>query len=173
MFGGGTGDGAMTNGYDGDHLDFRDGEFAGTFIAKAEYHQHGPAPTALDALPARAVGFTGRDGELRALLDAFDPSAPESPAAVLVAAVSGLGGIGKTALAVEAAHEACGRGWFPGGVLFMDLHGYDDDPVTADQALEALLRALGTAPEHIPARSRPVRRTSCRPRSWPQPWPCR
>ncbi|NGO49372.1 tetratricopeptide repeat protein [Streptomyces ureilyticus] len=141
----------MTNGYDGDHLDFRGGEFTGPFTAKAEYHEHGPAPTALDALPARAVGFTGRDGELRALLDAFDPSAPERPAAVLVAAVSGLGGIGKTALAVEAAHEACGRGWFPGGVLFMDLHGYDDDPVTADQALEALLRALGTAPEHIPA----------------------
>ncbi|GAA2655462.1 tetratricopeptide repeat protein [Streptomyces vastus] len=105
----------------------------------------------MDALPAKAVGFTGRDDELRALLDAFDPSAPERPAAVLVAAVSGLGGIGKTALAVEAAHEACGRGWFPGGVLFVDLHGYDDDPVTADQALEALLRALGTAPEHIPA----------------------
>ncbi|WP_189320580.1 tetratricopeptide repeat protein [Streptomyces flaveus] len=141
----------MTNGYDGDHLDFRGGEFTGPFTAKAEYHEHGPAPTALDALPARAVGFTGRDDELRALLDAFDPSAPEGPAAVLVAAVSGLGGIGKTALAVEAAHEACGRGWFAGGVLFMDLHGYDDDPVTADQALEALLRALGTAPEHIPA----------------------
>ncbi|MFC4464491.1 AAA family ATPase, partial [Streptomyces xiangluensis] len=141
----------MTNGYDGDHLDFRGGEFTGPFTAKAEYHEHGPAPTALDALPARAVGFTGRDDELRALLDAFDPSAPERPAAVLVAAVSGLGGIGKTALAVEAAHEACGRGWFPGGVLFIDLHGYDDDPGTADQALEALLRALGTAPEHIPA----------------------
>ncbi|WP_033321168.1 tetratricopeptide repeat protein [Streptomyces yerevanensis] len=141
----------MTNEYDGDHLDFRGAKFPGSFTAKAEYHEHGPAPTALDALPAQAVGFTGRDGELRALLDAFDPSAPERPAAVLVAAVSGLGGIGKTALAVEAAHEACGRGWFTGGVLFMDLHGYDDDPVTADQALEALLRALGTAPEHIPA----------------------
>ncbi|MGI5194750.1 tetratricopeptide repeat protein [Streptomyces sp. CA-288835] len=141
----------MTNEYDGDHLDFRGVKVTGPFTAKAEYHKHGPAPTALDALPARAVGFTGRDDELRALLDAFDPSAPERPTAVLVAAVSGLGGIGKTALAVEAAHEACGRGWFTGGVLFMDLHGYDDDPVTADQALEALLRALGTAPEHIPA----------------------
>ncbi|MFG2024222.1 tetratricopeptide repeat protein [Streptomyces sp. NPDC048825] len=141
----------MTNGYGGDHLDFRGGEFTGSFTAKAEYHEHGPAPTALDALPAKAVGFTGRDDELRALLDAFDPSVPQRPAAVLVAAVSGLGGIGKTALAVEAAHEACGRGWFAGGVLFMDLHGYDDDPVTADQALEALLRALGTAPEHIQA----------------------
>jgi len=69
---------------------------------------------------------------------------------VLVAAVSGLGGIGKTALAVQAVHEACHKGWFPGGVLFVNLHGYDGDRVTAEQALETLLRALGTPPEHIP-----------------------
>ncbi|MGW0835633.1 tetratricopeptide repeat protein [Streptomyces prunicolor] len=140
------------SGYGGDHLDFRGGEFKGPFTAKTEYREHAPAPSALDALPARAVGFTGREPELRELLDAFDPSEPGAvPEAVVVAAVSGLGGIGKTALAVEAGHEACGRGWFPGGVLFVDLHGYDKDPVVAEQALEALLRALGTEPEHIPA----------------------
>ncbi|MFF1676657.1 tetratricopeptide repeat protein [Streptomyces sp. NPDC058256] len=141
----------MTTEYGGDHLDFRDGKFTGPFTAKAEYREHAPAPTALDALPARAVGFTGRDSELRALLDAFDPSASGAgPEAVVVAAVSGLGGIGKTALAVEAGYEACGKGWFPGGVLFLDLHGYDEEPVTADRALEALLRALSAEPEHIP-----------------------
>ena len=143
------------SGYGGDHLDFRGGEFKGPFTAKAEYREHAPAPSALDALPARAVGFTGREPELRELLDAFDPSAASGPCtapeAVVVAAVSGLGGIGKTALAVEAGHEARGKGWFPGGVLFVDLHGYDEEPVTAGQALEALLRALGTEPEHIPA----------------------
>ncbi|WP_326720590.1 tetratricopeptide repeat protein [Streptomyces sp. NBC_00243] len=141
----------MTTEYGGDHLDFRGGEFKGPFTAKAEYREHAPAPSALDALPARAVGFTGRDGELQALLDAFDPSASGAgPEAVVVAAVSGLGGIGKTALAVEAGHEACRKGWFPGGVLFVDLHGYDEEPVMAGQALEALLRALSTEPEHIP-----------------------
>ena len=41
-------------------------------------------------------------------------------------------------------------GWFPGGVLFIDLHGYDDAPVKPGQALDALLRALGIAAEHIP-----------------------
>ncbi|MGW3410586.1 tetratricopeptide repeat protein [Streptomyces sp. NPDC000888] len=142
----------MTTG--GDHLDFREGTFTGPFTAKAEYREHAPAPTALDALPAVAVGFTGRDSELRVLLDTFDPA--ESAAgleAVVVSAVSGLGGIGKTALAVQAGHDACEKGWFPGGVVFLDLHGYDDEPVTADQALEALLRALGTEPEHIPTRA--------------------
>ncbi|MET7572977.1 tetratricopeptide repeat protein [Streptomyces sp. NPDC005492] len=140
----------MTTGYGGDHLDFGRAEFNGPFTAKAEYHQRGAAPTALDALPARAAGFTGRGRELAQLLDAFDPAVADAPEAVVVAAVSGLGGIGKTALAVEAAHTACEKGWFPGGVLFVNLHGYDDDLVTAEQAVEALLRALGVEPEHIP-----------------------
>ncbi|WP_328678967.1 tetratricopeptide repeat protein [Streptomyces sp. NBC_00343] len=138
--------------YGGDHQDFRGGEFNGDFTAKkVEYHQHAPAPTALDSLPPKAAGFTGRGDQLGELLGAFDPDGSgEAPGAVLVAAVSGLGGIGKTALAVQAVHEACDRGWFPGGVLFVNLHGYDDDRVTAEQALETLLRALGTPPEHIP-----------------------
>lgn len=104
----------------------------------------------MDALPPKVAGFTGRRDQLAELLGAFDPDGGEAPGAVLVAAVSGLGGIGKTALAVEAAHAARKNGWFPGGVLFVNLHGYDDDYVTAEQALEDLLRALGTPPEHIP-----------------------
>lgn len=135
-----------------DHIDFQGGEFRGTVIGKAEYRQRTPAPTALDALPPQAAGFTGREEELTRLLLALNPaSGTGERRAVLVAAVSGLGGIGKTALAVEAAYAAQEAGWFPGGVLFLDLHGYDDVPVTADQALQSLLRALGVEPEHVPA----------------------
>lgn len=142
----------MVDEYRGDHVNLRGGEFYGPVVAKGNFYQQAAAPTALNALPARAAGFTGRGGELDQLLRAFDPSGVGNGAPVLVAALSGLGGIGKTALAVEAAHEACRRGWFPGGVLFLDLHGYDDDPVTGEQALETLLRALGVEPEHIPVR---------------------
>jgi len=132
----------------GDHLDFSGAEFRGLVVAKGEVHQHAVFPEGLDSLPARAPGFTGRDDELAALLDVLAPTGT-----VAAAAVSGLGGAGKTALAVEAAHEACRRGWFPGGVLFLDLHGYDDDPVDGGLALGALLRAMGTRPENIPGRS--------------------
>ncbi|MDT0574084.1 tetratricopeptide repeat protein [Streptomyces sp. DSM 3412] len=137
--------------YGGDHSDFRGGVFLREAIGvQVVIHLGGAAaaPEALAALPPRPGGFTGRDGETAELLRALDGSA-----AVLVSAVSGLGGIGKTALAVETAHLACGEGWFPGGVLFVDLHGYDEEPVTADQALQSLLRALGVPPERIPARA--------------------
>ncbi|MET8579260.1 tetratricopeptide repeat protein [Streptomyces collinus] len=134
-----------------DHVDFSGAEFRGPVVGKAEYRQQAPAPTATNALPPRTAGFTGRDEELARLRDALNPVAgPATPQAVLVAAVSGLGGVGKTALAVEAAYAARAEGWFPGGVLVVDLHGYDDAPVTADQALQSLLRALGVEPQHIP-----------------------
>ncbi|MFD3618048.1 ATP-binding protein [Streptomyces sp. NPDC058676] len=140
--------------YSGDHADFRGGVFLREVVGVQVVIQQGGAavPEALAALPPRPNGFTGRESQTAALLRTLDPAgvrSSESPA-VPVAAVSGLGGVGKTALAVESAHLACERGWFPGGVLFIDLHGYDQEPVTADRALQALLRALGTRPEHIP-----------------------
>ena len=78
----------------------------------------------------------------------LDPAGTAGPA--VVSAVGGLAGVGKTTLAVQAGHAALKRGWFGGGVLFVDLHGYDEAPVEPGQALDALLRALGVPAEHIP-----------------------
>ncbi|MEU6146116.1 tetratricopeptide repeat protein [Streptomyces sp. NPDC047081] len=97
------------------------------------------------------MGFTGRSAELDRLLPHLAPSENDTAALpLLIFAVTGMGGIGKTALAVEAAHRAIGSGWFPGGTLFVDLRGYDDDPATADQAVLALLDALGIRDRDLP-----------------------
>jgi len=106
------------------------------------------APTALAQLPPLTVGFTGRDDELAVLADLLAQEGTAGP--VLVSAVAGLAGVGKTTLTVAAGHAAVKQGWFSGGVLFVDLHGYDETPVEAGQALDALLRALGVPSEHIP-----------------------
>ena len=111
---------------------------------------------ALSGLPACTPGFTGRDADLDTLIHALAPSvsgsSPSTPGqSVTVVSVNGLPGIGKTELAVQAARTVLGRGWFPGGVLFVDMLGYDPrGRLTSDQALEGFLRALGIAGEHIP-----------------------
>nr|WP_026179228.1 tetratricopeptide repeat protein [Streptomyces hokutonensis] len=69
---------------------------------------------------------------------------------MVICAVSGLGGIGKTSLALCAAHRAVRDGWFPGGTLFVDFRGYDEDPVTADQAVVALLDGMGVRGADLP-----------------------
>lgn len=137
--------------YGGDHTDFRGGLFLREVVGVQVVVQEGgtAVPEAMTGLPPRPGGFTGRDRETEDLLRALDPDGAQSAAAP-VTSVSGLGGIGKTALAVETAYLARERGWFPGGVLFIDLHGYDREPVTADRSLRTLLHALGIPPEHMP-----------------------
>ena len=108
----------------------------------------GPGATALGQLPAPVAGFTGRADELAVMMGLLDPSKADRGAEV--SAVAGLAGVGKTSLAVQAGHAARDRGWYGGGVLFIDLHGYDEAPVVPAQALDALLRALGVPAELIP-----------------------
>lgn len=84
-------------------------------------------------------------------MDLLDPAHPQA-AAVRVAAVTGLAGVGKTELVLQAAHAALGNGWFPGGVLFVDVLGYDPQrAVMASTVLEGLLHAAGIPGESIPA----------------------
>jgi tetratricopeptide (TPR) repeat protein len=108
----------------------------------------GPAPRASAAVPAGPRCLVGRDDEVGELLGLLDPRRPGPPAVV----VAGLPGVGKTALALHVAHEAVFvRGWFPGGVPFVDLRGYDPDrQLTAGQTLGEVLRQLGVADADLP-----------------------
>ncbi|MGY0491663.1 ATP-binding protein [Streptomyces sp. WG-D5] len=108
-------------------------------------------PSALRGLPMKSPSFTGQDELLARLTDAMDPE--RHAEVVLVSAVAGLGGVGKTEAVVQVAHRArTRRGWFPGGVLFIDLFGYDSDRCMAPgDALQNLLGALGVAADVIPS----------------------
>ncbi|MFF2348517.1 tetratricopeptide repeat protein [Kitasatospora sp. NPDC058115] len=96
--------------------------------------------------PAVPAGFTGREADLRGLLDLLGQDAGT---AVVVASVRGMGGIGKTTLALATAHAALAAGAFAGAV-FLDLRGYDDTPLDAGQVLDGVLRQLGVDPDLIP-----------------------
>ena len=71
-----------------------------------------------------------------------------SQGAGVVGLITGSGGMGKTTLAVRAAHVL--RPGFPGGVFFLDLLGMSPRPMAAGDALRLLLRALGAADKQVP-----------------------
>jgi DNA-binding SARP family transcriptional activator/tetratricopeptide (TPR) repeat protein len=103
------------------------------------------APRVPRQLPADIAAFTGRTHELADLYDI------PGTTAVVITAIDGMAGIGKTALAVHAAHELAGR--YPDGQLFIDLHGYTEGmaPVEPGDALHRMLRALGVPGTQIPS----------------------
>ncbi|MBC9719041.1 tetratricopeptide repeat protein [Streptomyces sp. TRM66268-LWL] len=98
-------------------------------------------------LPGDVPVFTGRVRQL-AELDRL-LSAPAASGAVAICALSGTAGVGKTALAVHWAHRAAPA--FPDGQLYLNLRGYDPErPVSAAEALEVFLRALGVEGPAVP-----------------------
>ncbi|MFI6230712.1 ATP-binding protein [Micromonospora echinospora] len=108
---------------------------------------------ALTGLPRPAAVFTGREEQVEALLADLSPDGRGGP--LSVSAVAGMAGVGKTELVVQTAHRALREpGWFPGGVLFVDMSGYDPDRrLSAADALLSWLQAIGIPGEHIPART--------------------
>ncbi|RSM52538.1 SARP family transcriptional regulator [Amycolatopsis sp. WAC 01376] len=93
-------------------------------------------------LPYDIPDFTGREAELRRLFDAVRLGRP--------VAVDGMAGVGKTSLAVHAAHRLAAD--FPDGQLFVDLHGHSParEPLPPEAALEALLGQLDVPASRLP-----------------------
>ncbi|MGX1027549.1 DNA-binding SARP family transcriptional activator [Streptomyces ambofaciens] len=91
----------------------------------------------LATLPTDLPDFTGRAAETDELVAALSAGS----AATGVAVVSGMGGVGKTSLAVHAAHRLASS--FPDGQLYADLGTRDDQPVALDEILSCFLQTLG------------------------------
>jgi tetratricopeptide (TPR) repeat protein len=107
----------------------------------------GAVEAATRALPRDIASFTGRRQELQELVDA----AAEPGGVVGIHAIGGMAGIGKTAFTVHAAHRLADR--FPGGQIFLPLHGHTPgyQPVGPADALASLLLTIGVPTAQIPA----------------------
>jgi NB-ARC domain len=102
-------------------------------------------PVTLGLLPRDVPDFTGREDELARLAELA------AGGRVVATAISGIAGVGKTALAVHAAHQLLPR--FPDGQLYADLRGYTEGQASAEpgEVLGMFLRRLGVAAAEMPA----------------------
>jgi tetratricopeptide (TPR) repeat protein/transcriptional regulator with XRE-family HTH domain len=110
----------------------------------------GGRAAATRTLPRDIASFTGRRPELAELAELADAAAGAGEV-VSVHAIGGMAGVGKTAFAVHAAHQLAGR--FPGGQVFLPLHGHTpgQPPVSPADALASLLLTVGVPAGRIPA----------------------
>ena len=106
-------------------------------ISKRAGPRAGPVITVPRQLP-RPTDLVGRD-ELIAEASWLLRREPGRMAPVVV--ISGPGGIGKTALALRAAHESSDR--YPDGQLYMELRGTTGGAVDTGEVLAQFLRAFG------------------------------
>jgi DNA-binding SARP family transcriptional activator len=118
--------------------------------AEDELHRvrHVPPPA---QLPAAVTDFTGREEQVQHLCDLLaeaSAAATIDPGAVRIAVVAGAGGLGKTSLAVHAAHQV--RGQFPDGQLYVDLLGATPAPLPPADVLARFLRDLGVDGRDVP-----------------------
>ncbi|WP_158578416.1 AfsR/SARP family transcriptional regulator [Spongiactinospora rosea] len=107
-----------------------------------------PAPSApvTQNLPRDIPDFTGREADLRHLYEALDTGLT----AVTIEAIDGMAGIGKSALAIHAAHALADR--YKDGRWFLSLRAHDPNhpPLSPAEGLQILLRDIGENPRRIP-----------------------
>ena len=103
----------------------------------------------LRQLPVDLATFIGREKELAFLIDA----AAEDSRTVVISAVEGMAGIGKTQLALHAAHRLVRAGRYTDIQLYANLRGFDPDHEPSDPAavLDVFLRQLEVPAARVPA----------------------
>jgi DNA-binding SARP family transcriptional activator len=99
-------------------------------------------------LPADVPDFTGRLRHLERLRGLVSEARSRDNPAVTVAVLAGAPGLGKSALAIHAAHSL--RQDFPDGQLYVSLLGGSEQPVPPDEALARFLRDLGVDGARVP-----------------------
>jgi DNA-binding SARP family transcriptional activator len=95
-------------------------------------------------LPASIADFTGRDEQLEEIKVLVQDDG--NPYAMRIVAISGMSGVGKSSMAIRAAHELAAA--FPDGNLYADLRTDDED--TTSTVLARFLRALRVSGSALP-----------------------
>jgi len=108
-----------------------------------------PHPGIPRQLPAAVSHFTGRAAEFDALTSMLSEATGTRTA--VISAIAGTAGVGKTALALQWAHQVGER--FPDGQLYVNLRGYDPalPPLPATEAIRQFLDAFEIPAGRIPA----------------------
>jgi tetratricopeptide (TPR) repeat protein/transcriptional regulator with XRE-family HTH domain len=114
--------------------------------------EHPGAPRGADGavprqLPPDIADFTGRQLALEWLHARMRPR-EEGCTAVVITAVVGKPGVGKTTLAVHAAHQLGSQ--FPDGQLYINLRGAEVQALDPPEVLGRFLRAFGVEGHSIP-----------------------
>jgi DNA-binding SARP family transcriptional activator len=101
-------------------------------------------------LPAAIADFTGREAALADLIRVLSADDDQTGGAgsVPVVTLTGKGGVGKTALALRAAHAV--QDHYPDGQLFTQLQEADGQPIGVMDTLARFLRAFGMPATAIP-----------------------
>ncbi|HXJ28841.1 MAG TPA: helix-turn-helix domain-containing protein, partial [Streptosporangiaceae bacterium] len=125
---------------------------AEVLAARPDGADGGSAAAATRSLPRDIGSFTGREPELARLLSTLAGVAgvPADRGALGICVIDGMPGVGKTTLAVHAAHRLAGH--FPDGQFFLPLHAHTPGqrPVSPPDALASLLLTAGVAVQQIP-----------------------
>jgi DNA-binding SARP family transcriptional activator len=100
-------------------------------------------------LPADIGDFTGRAELVDHMCAMLAARQGDNPGAVSVVVVAGSGGLGKTSLAIHAAHRL--RRQYQDGQLYVDLLGATSQPQAPADVLARFLRDLGVESSQVPA----------------------
>jgi tetratricopeptide (TPR) repeat protein len=102
----------------------------------------------LRQLPTDISDFTGRDDVVQEIQRLISPKLASRSMSLVITAVSGKGGVGKTTLAVHAAHIL--KEDFPDGQLYVNLRGMEAQALSPSDVLGSFLRDLGVDPSLVP-----------------------
>ncbi len=106
-------------------------------------------PSVPAQLPPPVAALIGRDPQLRMIKQALRGLGSGRAVPAMVA-IHGQGGVGKSALAIAAAHDVATH--FPDGQLYVDLQGATMvvSPLRPDEVIRRFLRALGVPSGQVP-----------------------